>query len=189
MTLTAVWRDVMTSNAKWVTALRTSSSLDSSSLGAPVFDTGGKVIGLMGPVPWLCFNDSTGDHSSSVANSACPVSQLSGPVQQIGKVHGGRKTWLAVDGVSVDWPGRRQGARPAGLVRLSRPDRGPGRTRRARRAPRRESRQGGHPASRRPYAVSHRRRHHRRHRRQASALGGGLLQDPRRPRAGRRSSG
>ena len=73
-------------------------------------------------------------------------------------------------------PQERQGARPPGLLRLSRPDRGPRRTRRAGGDPRRGSRRDGRCSVVRPGAVSHRRRHHRRHRRQGSALGGGLLQ-------------
>ena len=104
MNLTAVWRDVWTGQSKNVTALRTNHSLDTSGLGAPLIDTGGKVIGWVGPTPWLCFNDSTGDHSSSVANSAHAVSQLGTVVDSIGQIHGGRKTWLDVYGTSVDWP-------------------------------------------------------------------------------------
>ena len=104
MNLTAVWRDVWTGQSKNVTALRTNQSLDTSGLGAPLIDTGGKVIGWVGPTPWLCFNDSTGDHSSSVANSAHAVSQLGTVVDSIGQIHGGRKTWLDVYGTSVDWP-------------------------------------------------------------------------------------
>jgi S1-C subfamily serine protease len=104
MKLTAVWRNVWTSSGKTVTALRTNSSLDRSSLGAPLIDTGGKVVGWVGPIPWLCFNDSTGDHSTSVANSACGVTQLRQMIEAMHFIHGGRKTWLDVYGTSVDDP-------------------------------------------------------------------------------------
>jgi class 3 adenylate cyclase/S1-C subfamily serine protease len=104
MKLTAVWRDVWTSNVKAATALRTNNSLDTSSLGAPLIDTGGKVIGWVGPTPWLCFNDSSGDHSSSVANPAHAVSQLRMLIDEVGRIHGGRKAWLDVYGTGFDDP-------------------------------------------------------------------------------------
>ena len=103
--LTAVWHDAWRGNTKTVTALRTNESLDAYALGAPLIDTAGKVLGWVGPIPWLSFNDSSGDHSSSVANSAYAAFAFRKMVDQYGVMHAGRKTWLDVYGAAVDWPG------------------------------------------------------------------------------------
>jgi S1-C subfamily serine protease len=63
------------------------------------------VLGWVGPIPWLSFNDSSGDHSSSVANSAYAAFAFRKMVDQYSALHAGRKTWLDVYGVAVDWPG------------------------------------------------------------------------------------
>lgn len=104
--LTAVWHEELegSTGAKTVTALRTDSQLDASSLGAPLIDTTGKVIGWVGPIPYLRFNDETGDHSSSVANSAVAVSLLHDAVNVMSQGNGGRKTWLGVEGTTVNNP-------------------------------------------------------------------------------------
>ena len=104
--LTAVWHQELTGSnrAKTVTALRTDSRLDASSLGAPLFATSGKVIGWVGPIPFLRFNDMTGDHSSSVANSAVAIAYLHNFVETASQGLGGRKTWLGIDGVTVNNP-------------------------------------------------------------------------------------
>ena len=127
--------------AKTVTALRTNSQLDASGVGAPLFDTSGKVIGWVGPIPYLFFNDETGDHSSSVADSAHAVSQLHESSTGVGKINGGRKTWLESAGTTVDGPPRtpRPSACRSHTACSSRS--WTRRTRRAGRDPRRESRQ------------------------------------------------
>ena len=104
--VTAVWHQELTgsNHAKTATALRTDSQLDASTLGAPLIDTSGKVIGWVGPVPFLRFNDMTGDHSSSVANSAISVAYLSAFVENVSQGLGDRKTWLGIEGVSVNNP-------------------------------------------------------------------------------------
>ena len=104
--LTAVWHQELTGSnrAKTVTALRTDSRLDASSLGAPLFATSGKVIGWVGPIPFLRFNDMTGDHSSSVANSAVAIVYLHNFVETASQGLGGRRTWLGIDGVTVNNP-------------------------------------------------------------------------------------
>ena len=104
--LTAVWHQELTGSdrAKTVTALRTDSRLDASSLGAPLFATSGKVIGWVGPIPFLRFNDMTGDHSSSVANSAVAIAYLPDFIELASQGLGGRKTWLGIEGVTVNDP-------------------------------------------------------------------------------------
>jgi class 3 adenylate cyclase/S1-C subfamily serine protease len=104
--LTAVWHQELTgsNHAKTVTALRTDSRLDASSLGAPLITTSGKVIGWVGPIPFLRFNDMTGDHSSSVGNSAVAVPYLHNFVETASQTLGGRKTWLGIEGVTVNDP-------------------------------------------------------------------------------------
>ena len=111
MHLTAVWHQELTGSnrAKTVTALRTDSRLDASSLGAPLIATSGKVIGWVGPIPFLRYNDMTGDHSSSVANSAVAVPLSPVIIESASQGLGGRKTWLGIEGVTVNGPPATQG--------------------------------------------------------------------------------
>jgi class 3 adenylate cyclase/S1-C subfamily serine protease len=104
--LSAVWHQELTGSnrAKTATVLRTDSQLDASSLGAPLIATSGKVIGWVGPIPFLRFNDMTGDHSSSVANSAVAVAYLKSFVEMASQGLGQRNTWLGVEGVTVNNP-------------------------------------------------------------------------------------
>jgi class 3 adenylate cyclase/S1-C subfamily serine protease len=106
MHLTAVWHQELTGSnrAKTTTALLTDSRLDASSLGAPLIATSGKVIGWVGPIPYLRFNDMTGDHASSVANSAVAVPYLPMFIENASQNLGGRKTWLGIEGVTVNDP-------------------------------------------------------------------------------------
>jgi class 3 adenylate cyclase/S1-C subfamily serine protease len=93
MMLAAVWRDAGP-NGRMVAALRTSSQLSTSETGSPLLDTGGRVIGWVGPIPYLFYNDATADHSSSVAGSAMSVDYLQGALAFMGQNNPGYKVWL-----------------------------------------------------------------------------------------------
>ena len=89
-------------SGKTVLALRTNSQLGTADIGAPLIDTGGKVIGWVGPIPYIAFNDENGDHSSSVAGSAMAVGYLQDALSNMGQFNGGRKVWLDLYGDTVD---------------------------------------------------------------------------------------
>jgi class 3 adenylate cyclase/S1-C subfamily serine protease len=96
MTLAAVWRDAGPTGST-VAAMRMDSELGPSDVGAPVFDpVAGKVIGWVGPVPYLFYNDATGNHSSPVAGSAMSVAYLQGATVFMGQMNPGYRSWLAL---------------------------------------------------------------------------------------------
>ena len=95
MVLADVWHD-SGPTGKTVAALRTNPQLSSSEIGSPLFDTGGKVIGWVGPIPYLFFNDASGDHSSSVAGSAMSVAYLQGALVFMNQLSPGYEVWLGV---------------------------------------------------------------------------------------------
>ena len=104
MVLTAVWHDAGPTG-KTVAAMRTDVQLGPSDTGAPLFDTAkGEVIGWVGPIPPLFYNDATGDHSSSVAGSAMSVAYLQGALVFVGQVNQGNKNWLALRGSDTQVP-------------------------------------------------------------------------------------
>jgi S1-C subfamily serine protease len=93
MVLSSVWRD-SGPTGKTVAAMRTDTQLGASDVGSPLFDGGGEVIGWVGPIPYLFFNDASGDHSSSVAGSAMSVAYLQGALVFMGQMNPGYKVWL-----------------------------------------------------------------------------------------------
>ena len=103
MVLAAVWRDAGPTG-KTVAALRTNLQLGSSDVGSPLLDTGGHVIGWVGPVPYLFFNDATGDHSSSVAGFAMSVAYLQGALLFMGQVNRGNQNWLDLQCTDTQLP-------------------------------------------------------------------------------------
>jgi class 3 adenylate cyclase/S1-C subfamily serine protease len=104
MVLADVWRDAGTTG-KTVGAMRTDPQLSSSDDGAPLFDpVAGKVIGWVGPVPALFYNDATGDHSSPVDGSVMSVAYLSGALVFMGQINPGYKAWLGLRGSDVQVP-------------------------------------------------------------------------------------
>jgi class 3 adenylate cyclase/S1-C subfamily serine protease len=94
MVLTDVWHDAGPTG-KTVAAMRTDPQLSASDAGAPLFDpASGKVIGWLGPVPPLFYNDATGDHSSPVAGSAMSVAYLQNALVFMGQLNPKYTAWL-----------------------------------------------------------------------------------------------
>jgi S1-C subfamily serine protease len=103
MVLADVWHDAGPTG-KTVAALRTDSQLSSSDVGSPLFDSGGEVIGWAGPIPYLFYNDATGDHSSPVAGSAMSVAYLQGALVFMNQINPGYKVWLDLRGTDLSVP-------------------------------------------------------------------------------------
>ena len=189
MVLTAVWHDAGPTG-KTVAAMRTDVQLGPSDIGAPLFDTAkGEVIGWVGPVPPLFYNDATGDHSSSVAGSAMSVAYLQGALVFVGQVNQGNKNWLALRGSDTQVPSI---ARALGLptsqgvlVQWVDP-KGPAARAGIRGGTRVKMVASEHTGW---VAVRHRRRPHRRGGRKGRAELRRVHEDPRRLRAGRRGPG